>query len=262
MVLQYIDLLPSETYVEHTHHQISRSFGLTFRKDKKARNILLPELAKTKNGRDYFFENFVDIDFINQYYKEAIVSNYTPHIGNLINERNKTDFVFAKGIEFVANVKANKKKQAIWTSYTLFQKVNIHTDWQELSHSYPYSRLISVYLISEYLKSKLTIEKVMFAIEKIENVLIANGNPLFVLAQLIMALNYCEYSQEVINVYEKYKNSIDISKFNFDYNYNSIINCVNESKKSLNILLHENNVTTDYIFEQRFHSVNEKKPLF
>ena len=55
------------------------------------------------------------------------------------------------------------------------------------------------------------------------------------------------------------KNSIDISKFNFDYNYNSIINCVNESKKSLNILLHENNVTTDYIFEQRFHSVNEKK---
>ena len=25
------------------------------------------------------------------------------------------------------------------------------------------------------------------------------------LAQLIMALNYCEYSQEVINVYEKYK---------------------------------------------------------
>ena len=102
----------------------------------------------------------------------------------------------------------------------------------------------------------------MFAIEKIENVLIANGNPLFVLAQLIMALNYCEYSQEVINVYEKYKNSIDISKFNFDYNYNSIINCVNESKKSLNILLHENNVTTDYIFEQRFHSVNEKKPLF
>ena len=62
---------------------------------------------------DYFFENFVDIDFINQYYKEAIVSNYTPHIGNLINERNKTDFVFAKGIEFVANVKANKKK----TSY-------------------------------------------------------------------------------------------------------------------------------------------------
>ena len=260
--MEYIDLLPTETHIEETQLQISRSLGLTFRKDKKARKLLLPELAKTKNGRTYFFENFVDIDFVNHYYKDAIVSNYIPHIGNLIKEKNKTDFLFAKAIEFIANVKANKKKQAIWTSYNLFQKISIQIHWQELSHPYPYARLISTYLISEYLKGKLTIEKITFSIEKIEIVLFNTENTMFVLAQLIMALNYCECYQEVINLYEKYKNSIDLSKFNFDYNYTSIINCVNESKKNLNILFYEIKITPEYIFEQKIHSINEEKPLF
>lgn len=261
-VLQYIDLLPSDTYVAKTHRQISRTFGQVFRKDIKARNVLLPELAKTKNGRDYFFETFVDIDYINQYYNKAIVNNYIPAIGSLNEIKNRTDFVFAKSIEFIAYVTSNNHKRAISSSYELFQKINVQSHWQEFSHPYPYARLISVFLISEYLKDKLTSSKVMFSINKIENVLNHNDNPLFVLAQLIMALNYCECYQEAIGVYEKYKGSIDSSNSTFDYNYASIINCIKNCKENLNIMFQEEILNSVYVFEQRVNSINKKTPVF
>ena len=57
-VQEYLNLLPKENVHFQTQVKIGDSFGNIFRKDKKARAVLLPQLAKTASGRTYFYESF------------------------------------------------------------------------------------------------------------------------------------------------------------------------------------------------------------
>ena len=259
-VLEYLELLPSENLDWNTQLNIANSLGTVLRKDKKAQAVLLPQLAKTEVGRMYFYESFVDIDFINSYYNDAVSKHYLPRIEAYNQKKYITDLTFAKAIEFIAHLKARRKKEAIKTAYALFQKADINTHWKEFIHPFPYARLISVYLISEHLKKKLTQQKIDFTIEKIEEVITNTNQPTFLLAQLIMALNYCKYYQEIIDLFEKYESLIE-QKVKTSSDYLPIIICVKNAYAKLGGSKNVSTIKLDYSLLDIKQSSQNKNPI-
>lgn len=228
-------MLPKEKLHFPTQLKIANSFGNILRKDPKAREALLPQLAKTTSGRTYFYESFVDIDFLNVYFQKALTNFYLPNSKPYNQPKYLADFVFTKAIEFIAQVKAKRKKKAIKVSYELFQKVDVNIACQKFIHPFPYARLMSVYVISEYLKNNLSQQKVDFVIENIENVIINQTatDATFMLAQLIMALNYCKQPHIVIEIYTQHQSIIDNS-IKDSSNYMAIISCLENSYQLIN----------------------------
>ena len=235
-VLEYIDLLPTEEYLFNIRYQIGNTLGTHFRKDQKARQMLLPELAKTINGRTYFYENFVDIDYLNVYFKDALDNYYLKHTKPYNPKQFSTDFIFGNTLAFIADINTGNIKGAIKTSQIIFNRININTHYKEFNHPYPYSRFIAVYLISEHLKSKLNNQKIENSVNKIESCLknLIPTDASFVLAQLIMALNYCSLYKEIIQLYAKYQNIIENSVKSTN-NYLPIIKIVENSNRLLGI---------------------------
>jgi len=259
-VLEYLDLLPNENLNWNTQLNIANSLGSVLRKDKKARAVLLPQLAKTKVGRTYFYESFVDIDYVNQYYQDAISSYYLPRIEVYDQRKYVTDYTFAKAIEFIAHLKVRKRRDAILTASELFQKVDINTPREVFIHPFPYARLIAIYIISEYLKKKLNQQKIDFAIEKIEEVITNTNQPTFLLSQLIMALNYCNYYQEIIDLFKKHESIIE-QKVKTSSDYLPIIVCVKNAFAKLGITTTISTNKLDYSFLDIKQSSQSKPPV-
>ena len=109
-VLEYLKLLPINISLGDTQKKISEIFGEVFRKDREARNILLPKLAKMPEGRLYFYETFVDIDFLSVYYADSL-SEYEEYINPKEKIKSKRDFIFVNTIKFLNYLKTNQKKE-------------------------------------------------------------------------------------------------------------------------------------------------------
>ena len=215
--------------------KISTSLGTIIRKDKKARKILLPELAKSFSGRKYFYESFVDFDYLNEYYASAISNHYIKHISVFSGNKAIDDLVFSSSIQFIGCIKANRNKEAIKIANALFKKVSPHSDFSLFNHPFPYGRLQSLYIISETLKNNLDskmIEGVLARVEKVCKVLHVNEAS-FILSNIIMSLNYVGRFTDVLNFYKDYKSVIDSSSsVNTVHGavFNSLSNSINKTQ--------------------------------
>ncbi len=261
-VFEYLDLLPEEGIEFEKRHKIADALGKTIRHDKKSRNYLLKRLAKSHNGRIYFYETFVDIDYLNVYYSDAL-NNYYLKSQNSFNKKNvNSDTTFAKSIKFISDLKSGHKKKAIYTANELLSKVSINTHWSEFGHPFPYARMLSVYIIQLYLQKKLTTKHIEFCISKIEKT-IPSLDPTaatFVLSKLIIALNYCERYGDVIALYDKYRETISKS-IKSTHEFIPIMLCYENSCRRMNIL---NDCITENNFVQFLCneiSLDEKTPI-
>ncbi|MFB6307679.1 MAG: hypothetical protein ABEH43_11970, partial [Flavobacteriales bacterium] len=71
-VIDYLKDLSEDDLTETFRHEIREKFADILRHDKRARNVLIPELAKIEQGRKYFFEGFVDFVFLHEYYADGL----------------------------------------------------------------------------------------------------------------------------------------------------------------------------------------------
>lgn len=235
-VLDFIEQLPNDNSLPfEIRHKISESIGVCIRNDKVARKKLLPALAKTLNGRKYFYETFIDIDYIGDYYKYSIHDNYLKHTSPQKGKKYIADLVFGNAILFIAQLKEHKKKQAIKIGYQLLQKVPIETHWLEFAHPFPFGRLASIYIIYKHLTKSLTQTQIERVVDRIEQTFIhlSPTECTFMLSQMIMALNYVEEYNLVIQLYAKHKNIVSQS-YKSNTEYVPLINCVRHSLKKLN----------------------------
>lgn len=261
-VFEYLDLLSGTGIEFETRHKIADALGKTIRHDKKSRDFLLKRLAKSQNGRIYFYETFVDIDYLNVYYSDALNNYYLRSLSSLSKKNVNSDTAFAKSIKFISHLKHGQKGKAIFTANELLDKVNINTHWTEFGHPFPYSRLLSVYILQLFLQNKLTTKDVDFCISQVETI-IPKLDPTaatFVLSKLIIALNYCERYSDVIALYDKYRAIISKS-IKSTHEFIPIMLCYENSCRGMNIL---NDCITENNFVQFLCneiSLDEKTPI-
>ena len=261
-IIEYIKMLPLDFDYE-MERKLCTVMGKFIRKDKMAQKILLPELAKIDTGRKYFFEYFVDVDYTNDYYANAIASHYTKHITYFKGDKQIDDLVFSASIQFIAFLKKNNIKLAIKTANILFKKVAPFSEFTLFSHPFPFARLQSIYLISEQLKKQLTQQKVDAVLHTTAQVLqiCGKGDFTFVLAQIIVALNYIGRHSDVLDVFTDYRNFIEKQSIHA-LSYETIRSAVFNSCNQLNIVFPSVVLNQKTILELEFlHSCQNKIPL-
>lgn len=120
-VIKYLKRLPPEGETTHElRMEIPEVLGPFIRHDRKAQKHLLPELAKFPQGRFYFFETFVDIDFLHVYYADALDDylKYTNKAGNGYKDR---DIRFGLNLQFRRELFHGPKRAAAKTAYRIKQ---------------------------------------------------------------------------------------------------------------------------------------------
>ena len=206
-VIDYLKLLPIDNYDDMPVAKIGGIFGDVFRKDKKARQILLPELAKLPQGRFYFYEIFVDIDFLNIYFADALL-DYKKHINLKDSDKSTRDLIFTNSLQFLNYLKTNQKRKTIQQGFELTKALHPNdANIETIKHPFPLARYHSSYLIYLFLTRKLTdkeLDKTLFLLE--EQIILSNNksDTTFILAELFKALYLSGKYAEIVFLYEKY----------------------------------------------------------
>lgn len=148
-VIKYLKRLPTEGETTYElRMEIPEVLGNFIRQDRKAQKYLLPELAKFPQGRFYFFETFVDIDFLHVYYADALDDylKYTNKAGNGYKDR---DIRFALNLQFRRDLFHGTKRAAIKTAYRIKQLKLMDVDLENFLFWFPIARTFFTDLMTE-----------------------------------------------------------------------------------------------------------------
>lgn len=238
-VLTFLDMLPMERRPFRQQLEISSCLGFAIRRDPEARKKLLPELAKRQAGRIYFYENFVDFDYLDVYYNQAVQKHYLSYSDPSDEYKYRSEYVFSRSLAFIGKLRAKREKEAIRIAYDLLQKVPINLERSDFSHPFPYTRLLAVYIIYSHLTNRLSEKRLRLIHNKLHELLLwgmeeehknYDGSdypppPNFVLARIIVALHYCERYQEVLEFYAAFSDFL-IPRNTTTDNFSLLRNCV------------------------------------
>ncbi|WP_297868119.1 hypothetical protein [uncultured Flavobacterium sp.] len=192
-------------------YTISNLLGSYIRKNPS--HVLLRLLAKSQNGRAFFYECFVDEDNPNSYYSSAIEKYYLKNIA----DNNKKIFAYSyllsnrfyKG--FANNIDiVNFKKNA--------SKIKIDT-----SHFHEISRLLECNIIVDGFENKLqdTISNHIDKVISIANDYTYDFQSSWILARPIRAMIHFGFAKELLN-HEKLNNTVDNLFKNASFEFESI----------------------------------------
>jgi len=215
-VMDYIKLLPEDLdHDSEVKYKISNLFGKAFRKDKIAREALLPELAKIPQGRHFFFEYYVDIDFSNRYFSDGL-NHYIKWINPIDKKEALSDFVFANAIQFISNFYAGENVLARKIAHNLFSKTNLtEINPDSIKHPLPIARYYGCHLIYKMLCGRLKTADIKNTINDTINLINYYKNASYTsifLGKLFESLYFTEQYDKIIELYEEYENSISYSK--------------------------------------------------
>jgi len=212
--LEIIDEMPGTVY------KMGSILGHVFRKDSVARKALLPELAKTEQGRLFFYETFVDVEWHNSYYADAMFY-YKKHINYNNKNRSNRDFVFASTIEINNLTCRNRKKQVLKKSYDLIKRINPEeANPNTIGHKMPTTRYYATYMIYLFLTKSLTdknVKQITASINALINTTNLSSTNTFIISELFRSLHYCKRYHDVVEYYEGCKSSN--IKFNYPAKY-------------------------------------------
>ena len=238
-IIDYLKLLPisDDKELNYTKQRLGSLFEEVFRRDAVARKKLLPELAKIEQGRYYFYERIVDIDYLSVYYADAL-SHYKKYIDYNDKALSIRDFVFASSLEILNFTNLNKKRQAIRKAYELFSFVELtEVNLDLLGSKFPLTRYYSTYLVYLKLSNQLNNDEITRIVTLIDS-LVSETNEVdtntFIIGELFRALLYCERYYDIIALYEKYKMS-NIKFYRPDNYYIPLINAVEASYRHAGI---------------------------
>lgn len=236
-VLEYINLLPPSEHTPDTMHQkIAETLGVFLRNSKKGRDILLPELARTVNGREYFFEEFVDLDFLNTYFAEAL--EYYKKGTTIFNKsKQKQAIIFANSIQHLNLIKTNNKRAAIKNATAIQKIIPIEeVSMSALNHIYPIARYYYTQLTYLQLSKQLRPEKVDGILNNvtstINNNTLSSKEIIFLLGKVCEGLLYCKCYHDICWLYQSYKKDIELG-YKTAHAYIPLISAVIQSYEQL-----------------------------
>lgn len=204
-VLDYLKILPLENY-SLQRQMIGEIIGNIVRHDLKARNILLPELAKTPQGRFYFYESFVDLDFLPHYYANSL-DYYKKHINQQDQKSALRDEIFATSIQFLNQLLLQNKIGAVKKGYELnklTEKKEINLE--NIGHILPLTRYKTTMLSYWFLTNQSTNIKCDKYLESLETELesCVPFTRTFILAETFRALAIGNRYADIKYLFDKY----------------------------------------------------------
>lgn len=148
-VIKYLQRLPPEQEANQAQRMhIAAVLGTFIRRDRKAQKHLLPALAKIPQGRFYFFESFVDLDFLHVYFAHAL-DDYLKEVHRVGHATKKRDILFALNLQFRRDLFHGPKRAAAKTSYRIQQVETGSFDLGNQSSWFPVARTFFTEIMTE-----------------------------------------------------------------------------------------------------------------
>lgn len=230
-VIDYIQQLPIGGIGLKRHNAIKESFGTFFRNDRKGRKLLIPELAKIEQGRHYFFESFVDFDYLHQYYSSGL-QYYQKHIKTHQPQLACRDFVFSQSVLIIAAIQKRDLRTAKRLSYELFSyKLRNDNSIIGFSHVWPFARYNALHLIYMYLQNNLRPAFLHDTIKRFRDQMSFPSAHFqqILLSELLQALLYCKRFNEIPDVFNEFITLTDSNHSICSSQYNSIRFCLQKA---------------------------------
>ena len=185
---------------------IAQTLGEFMLKSTKAREFLLPRLAKTLHGQFYFYESYVS-DY--PFYLEAIEKYYQPHIHTQNSYFGVKDHCFTNSMLFLKSLKENNLKKANKLAKEWFSQM--HPEAIEHIDFRPYTRYHLSYVVHSIQSGNMDIGKFDKYVEKFLLKAIEK-DIYFLLATLTEIMKEAKTYTFMSNFYENYPSLFTILK--------------------------------------------------
>ncbi|MGY6562892.1 MAG: hypothetical protein ACXITV_12390 [Luteibaculaceae bacterium] len=230
-VLDFLKMLPVEQNSNKFKLPLGNILGFHLRNaDPKTQKKLLEEFSKCAGGRAYFFENFVDVDYLHGYFGAGL-DYYISNINVQHKPKMAEDLIFGYGLKTLGYVKLNKHKQAYQNAYQIISRFPLEKISKNFGiRSFPFGRLLFTHLTYAYLNQSVA----QYSFKQLTQILqekvneISDAEKIFVISQFIEALFYAKDYKNVIETYLRYKNVID-TNHHYSYSYLPIATAVEKS---------------------------------
>jgi len=171
-VIDYTKLLPEPWVIDYPLQvKISETYGVAMRHDVQVRKVMLKELALIPQGRHFFYETFVDLDYLNGYYGDAL-DQYEKYTTKLSKRKTLNDLLFINCLRFWRAHLSGDLRKVKQIGHQLFNTLHpstIHPDNDV--HFYPVARWHAYRLIYWHYTDQLTEHKVDNTIAHIESMM-------------------------------------------------------------------------------------------
>jgi hypothetical protein len=209
-VLDYLKLLEGRCSPDSKPQlKIGEIIGISMRCDTEVRKLLIPEMVHFPQGRFFFFESFVDEDYLDGYFGDALLTYKNFHF-DLFENQKIQDSIFANTLLFWKAVLQKDIAKIRRIGYALFsineQSISISNNL----HAHPVGRWLAYRLIYWKYSNQLTLWKIEKTISLIKNELIQSDieQKRIILSYVMEVFSLLEIYQETIYLFEKYKSQI------------------------------------------------------
>lgn len=207
-VMDYIDQLPSKyplnqfSDARKAQVRISNALGRYLRRDPEGRNTLLPLLAQNKRGREYFFETFVDMDYCDEYYADAL-ELYRRYASHCKTPEGRSEYMFATAIQLQNQLEKGDLKAMLPGANRFFQAIKPQEATPDYCHHIPpLARYHALRLVFDSKTGGTTTLRRERFLQNQQDLIELGSVVDITLVQTLQALHYAEAYEELIEFYE------------------------------------------------------------
>lgn len=208
-VADYLDILhpkyEKSPYIQNnkTFVVIANLLGEYVRNNREEARKLLPLLAKSQRGREYFFETFVDMDHMDSYFLEAL-DLYDTFSKDINTVEGRTEHTFTNSLRLLYYWEQGDMSTFNKLAHFLFTKnkpAGVEKD--RYLHLTPVARFHSLWFLYAHNQDALTessIDKFLYQMQRAIDQKTASAN---ILMQTLFALHYSKLYNHLITFYRR-----------------------------------------------------------
>jgi len=181
---------------------VSNLLGKYARQDRELARELLPMLAKTERGREYFFESFVDLDYLDDYLIDAF-DFYDKHSDGTSTAKGRTEFVFSNSLRLLNHFEKDDMPAFKNLAENVFSTLHPRDITNETClHLNPVARYSAFWLLYQYVEKKLSDNIIDFFLHRMQEMIDQRTLPNMILMHSLYALHYSKLFEHLITFYE------------------------------------------------------------
>ncbi len=158
-VLEYLRIVVpclGENYSSENVFPLVDLLGIATRTMEDARNALIPVFVREESLRNFYFNNWVDMDGITTYYGEIVEKYYLKNI-HPTSKRYRNDDIWAWSIIMYRHLYECKAREFLRTGYALFSRYHSEEiTIDSVTHHFPVARFHACHIMYTYFSAPAT----------------------------------------------------------------------------------------------------------